>query len=297
MKPRAFRIFPLLAFILCLAGFPHLLRADVRLYLKDGTYQIVKSYEVQGERVRYYSVERSAWEEIPLNLVDFEATERAQQEEKSSHQKEQEEARRINRERFEKPENRGFEIAPGVRLPGDEGVFAYDGMRVIRMLQSSAEVVKDKKRAALLLAIPGPFLKSRAYVVLPGARAAVRVMSTEPTFYVQSADGLGTKIELVDVKSRKDSRQVEKVEWRGSLGKPAELRAAVPLKRSEVAPGLFMLKPTQPLEPGEYALGELIQQNLNLELWDFGIEGAPARATGASEEPPKIRRTEKPADD
>jgi hypothetical protein len=272
-------------------------RAEIRLYLKDGSFHIVKSYEVQGDRVRYYSVERSTWEEIPLEIVDFSATDRAQQEEQSSHRKEREKARTLDREHFEKLENLGFEIAPGVRLPGDEGVYAYDGMRVIRLLQSSAEVVKDKKRAALVLAIPGPLLKSRAFVILPGAKAPVRVMSTEPRFYVQSVDGLGAKVELITVKPRKESRQVEKVEWRGGLTKPAELRAAVPLERTEIAPGLFKLKPSKPLDPGEYALGELIQTKLNLELWDFGIEGAPSHVVNDGEEPPRIRRTEKPPED
>ena len=28
--------------------------AQIKLYLKDGTYQIVKGYQVEGNRVRYY---------------------------------------------------------------------------------------------------------------------------------------------------------------------------------------------------------------------------------------------------
>jgi hypothetical protein len=151
-------------------------------------------------------------------------------------------------------------------------------------------MVTDRKRAALLLALPGPLLKNRAYVVLPGAKAAVRILASQPTFYVQSADGLGSKLELIAVTPRKEARQVEKVEWRGGIGKPAELRAAVPLERSEIAPGLFKLTPKQSLALGEYALGELVQQKLNLELWDFGIDGAPAADKGDSDSPPTIRR-------
>jgi hypothetical protein len=270
--------------------------AQTKLYLKDGSYQLVKSYEIQGDRVRYYSLERSAWEEVPRVLVDFEATERAQHEEELKDQEELKEVRALDREPFERAEGQGFEIAPGIHLPQEEGVYAYDGLRVVRMIQSSGEVVTDKKRAALLLALPGPLLKNRAYVVLPGPKAAVRLMATEPTFYVQSSDGLGAKLELVTVKPRKDSRQVEKVEWRGGLTKPAELRAAIPLERAELAPGLFRLTPTKPLELGEYALGELVQAKLNLELWDFGIEGTPANSGTGNEGPPTIRHGSAPPD-
>ena len=49
--------------------------ANVRLYLKDGTYQIVREYAVQEDRVHYYSVERSDWEDIPLSLADLKRTE------------------------------------------------------------------------------------------------------------------------------------------------------------------------------------------------------------------------------
>ncbi len=49
--------------------------ANVKLYLKDGGYQLVREYQVQSDRVRFYSVERSEWEEMPLDLVDLKRTE------------------------------------------------------------------------------------------------------------------------------------------------------------------------------------------------------------------------------
>jgi len=42
-----------------------------KLVMKDGSYQIVRSYEKRGDTVRYYSVEQSQWEEIPTALVEI----------------------------------------------------------------------------------------------------------------------------------------------------------------------------------------------------------------------------------
>ena len=47
-----------------------------RLILKDGSYQVVMSYQVNGNVVRYTSAERDATEEIPTELVDWDATRR-----------------------------------------------------------------------------------------------------------------------------------------------------------------------------------------------------------------------------
>src|SRR5580698_9063154 len=48
-----------------------------RLFLKDGSYQIVMSYRIVGNIVHYVSAERGgAEEEIPIDLVDFDATRR-----------------------------------------------------------------------------------------------------------------------------------------------------------------------------------------------------------------------------
>jgi hypothetical protein len=39
-----------------------------------------------------------------------------------------------------------------------------------------------------------------------------------------------------------------------------------------VAPNTYTLKPLQPLDAGEYALGELVGEKLSLDVWDFGYE-------------------------
>ncbi len=249
-----------------------------KLFLKDGTYQLVSSYEVNGDRVRYFSVERSEWEEVPLSLVDLEATKRAQEEEKSVQKKQLEEGHEIEKERFDKASETGFEVAPGIHLPNDEGVFAFDGTRVIRLIQSTPEVITDKRRAAFAMAVPGHLLKGQMILELPGPKAAVRLQQAMPTFYVQSSQGLGAKMELIPVKVVKESRIVERVEAsRAGLGKASQASAAVQLQRTQLAPGLYCLKLLQPLDPGEYALGDLAQQGIDLVLWPFGLFELPSK--------------------
>src|SRR3989454_4586945 len=55
------------------AGVPGLPRGK-KLVLKDGTFQLVRGYSRNGERVRYLSAERGDWEEIPAAMVDWDAT-------------------------------------------------------------------------------------------------------------------------------------------------------------------------------------------------------------------------------
>ena len=244
-----------------------------KLCMKDGTFQIVSSYEVQGDRVRYFSVERGEWEEVPTHLVDFDATKRAVEETQAAHQKQIEEAKEIEKQRFYKPPDQGIEVVPGMRLPGDDGIFTVEGKRLVRLPLSSGEVVTDKKRAAMVLAVPLPVVKTRSLVLLVGPKATIRLNDPWPEFYVQSAAGLGTRLELVRLKSGKESRVLENVDTaRGKNGKSTEERTMVSLQRKQIAANIYALKPLQPLEAGEYALGEVVDDKLSLDVYDFGYE-------------------------
>lgn len=245
----------------------------VKLYFKDGSCQVVKSYQIQGDRIKFYSLDTNEWEEMPVSLVDFDATKRVQREEATTDQKELEEAKSTEKERFEVSSTpAGFEVAPGRRLPDTEGVYAYDGLRVIPLIQSQGDVTSDKGRAVLTMALPAPLLKKRALVTLPGAQAAVRIANPQPAFYIQASDGWGANAELIPVKPSHDTRLVEKVEAGSGAQSPGETRQAIPLERVSVAKGILKLQPAKPLEPGEYALAELVDGKLNLDVWDFGID-------------------------
>src|SRR5216683_1870521 len=104
-----------------------------KLMLKDGNFQLVRSYERKGERVRYFSVERGAWEEIPAAMVDWDATAKAEADsEKASaallskiHA--QEEATKIE---TVLDVDASLQVAPGVFLPPGEGMFVIEGHSV-----------------------------------------------------------------------------------------------------------------------------------------------------------------------
>ncbi len=52
-----------------------------KLMLKDGSFQLVREYQIEGDRVRYYSVDSSQWEEMPADLVDWDKTKKVAEEE------------------------------------------------------------------------------------------------------------------------------------------------------------------------------------------------------------------------
>ena len=60
--------------------------ANFKLYMTDGSYQLVSDYKGRTDRVRFYSTERSDWEEVPLDMVDLKRTkaEAAAREEQSA---------------------------------------------------------------------------------------------------------------------------------------------------------------------------------------------------------------------
>src|SRR5712692_1781078 len=100
-----------------------------KLCLKDGTFQLVRSYERKGDRVRYYSVERAGWEEIPEAMVDWDATKKAETE--SAKEQEALRAKVRTQEAAERimplDIDASLEIARGVFLPPGEGVFVLEG--------------------------------------------------------------------------------------------------------------------------------------------------------------------------
>src|ERR1035437_7840462 len=123
--------------------------ANLKLYLKDGGYQIVREYKVTPDRVRYYIIERSDWEEIPLDLVDLKRTESEEAERKTELERD---AKAISAE--EKVER---ELKKEVtRIPQDPGVYWLEGNPAKVLKAGEVAVHTNKGRAILAKLAPAP---------------------------------------------------------------------------------------------------------------------------------------------
>src|SRR5260370_36014923 len=116
--------------LLCAALSPLHLAAQAttnRLILKDGSYQLATKWEVNDDRVRYFSSERNEWEEIPISLIDWSATNQYEQDRTAG--KMSREAVELDKElqaACEDEELKSPQVAPGLRLPSEGCVYALD---------------------------------------------------------------------------------------------------------------------------------------------------------------------------
>jgi hypothetical protein len=269
-----------------------------KLILKDGSFQIVRSYERKGDRVRYYSLERSTWEELPADLVDWGATAKAQaergREEEALAKKVhvEEESMRMD---VAMDIDASFPVAPGVFLPPGEGLFVVGGKTVTQLDQVTTESHTDKKQVLKQVLIPFP-LPRKQNLEIPGAKAKVRITTGQPEFYLREMpqDGEGTSairkssragesgpsVELIRAKVMGDKRRVESV--RSYLGeKLDQKRESIGIQRWEVAPNVFKFTLSETLKPGEYVIAEFLRDGINLFVWDLGVDGAAGQSSAA----------------
>jgi hypothetical protein len=279
------------------AGVPVLLRGK-KLVLKDGTFQLVRDYQRNGERVRYLSAERGDWEEIPAAMVDWDATAKVAATEKSE---EDALAKKIHsQEQAQKIEtvmdvDASLQVSPGVFLPPGEGMFVIDGKSVKPLEQVGSQIKTDKKQYLKQVLSPIPIVPSKQNVEIPGTKASVRVTNGQAEFYLREAPPdpdrttpivkssrpgeSGPEVELVRATVKGNKRQLESI--KSLFGEQVEeKRNTISIQRWEIAPTVFRFTLSEPLPPGEYALAEILPDGMNLFVWDFGVDPATgAKAT------------------
>jgi hypothetical protein len=308
-----------------------------RLILKDGSYQMAAKYEVKGDRVRYYSTEREEWEELPNSLIDWPATEKYEKDRAASASApaavqldKEAEAESERNEREEKPLP---EVARGLRLPEDTGVFLLDSFQnepqLVEVQQTAGDVGHNAKGNVFKAAIAGV----KETIELRGAHAAVQSHVAVPSFYISADAASDSSQQAGLVPDRAESRpssqsqpqsqsQPEQPEQpivpfdkfriiradvkngnrivgdvkRSPTGKISQEQHFVKTTITNIAGGWLKLTPTEDMAPGEYALVEMMgKEGMNLYVWDFGVN--PKAPVNANSWKPETKTAEKPKAD
>jgi hypothetical protein len=284
-----------------------------RLILKDGSYQLVMSYRVVGDRVRYVSAERGgAEEEIPSALVDFDATRRWEQRHAQSGDAQSPGgASTIDPELLKEEADRAAmtpEVAPDLRLPELDNVLVFDTYQgqpqLVPLPQSDGELNHNTGHNILKAAI-NPLSSPHQLVQLKGERSMVQLHVDRPVIYIRIGDAVvpsgsapltvdthgasaamkekqgdptASRYVIVRADVRTGSRVVASFKI-GMLG-GVQQQEDVVQTTMEILPGGHWMKltPSQSLTFGEYALLEVLSDHeINLGVWDFGVHPtAPA---------------------
>src|SRR6266403_2635766 len=280
-----------------------------RLILKDGSYQSVTKYEIRGERVRYFSAERGEWEEVPKSLVDWDATDKFEQGRLQG--KLAPEAVELDKEldaERKAEQARSPQVAPGLRLPDEGGIFLLDTYQnqpqLSELQQSGGELDKNTKSNILRAAIK-PLAGVRQTIELPEAHAKIQSHTTVPSLYINidsnSSDqnqGATATVQAATGEppplppSNTERFQIIRVEVKGGKRIAGAIKIAVTgkMKANErfvaatvttMTGGWVKVTPTEPLPAGEYAVAEMLgKEGMNLYVWDFGVNpSAPPNAS------------------
>jgi hypothetical protein len=235
--------------------------ANLKLYLKDGNYHLVREFKIDGESVNYYSVERSDWEEIPLALVDLKRT----REELAD----QAEVRAEENKMQTEEENALKEERAGIRkIPRDPGTYMLDGAKLNVFPQAVSKVHTDKSRSILKVLSPLPLINGKATVELDGEQSPNVIHSSRPDLYLQlSAE---ERFGIIKLTRKKGIRVAERVTVVPLSKEMVEEVDEVAIFRKQLTESdLYKIWPEKPLEPGEYAVIQYLPGKLNAQMWDF----------------------------
>jgi len=239
--------------------------ANVRLFLKDGTNHMVSEYKVLEDRVRFYSVERSDWEEIPLELVDLVKTKAAiasRDAELSAEKKA--EAEEEAAEKAMRKEVRSVPQEPGL-------YYVQEGQPMRALKQAELKIVTDKKRQILKVITPIPILAGKSHVEIEGIKSPFVVAEDRPEFYFRLAADERFGLVRCVAAPKGTGRIVEKWEVVPVVKEVIVQHEDVQIFRKQVGEGLYKVWPMEPLATGEYAWIEFTEGKGNTQAWDFSF--------------------------
>lgn len=260
--------------VLLFAGQPASAQ-KVTLYLASGGEMTVREYVVEGDRVRYYSLERSQWEEVPLRIVDLEKTQ--SREERSQ--------KRLEAMRAESRAERIAERKARTELhyvPIEEGVYRYLDRETTYVTQSEVITEKSTKRGILKIVSPIPAIAGKNVLSVTGAESPVVFHDPRPIFFVRQSGLSRMGIVRLQSEPKKKRRVVQIIQVQPQTKELYEEQEDVKIFRQELASGVYRIWPVEDLEPGEYAVVDFTPGEADLRVWDFGVR-AGARAESETE--------------
>jgi hypothetical protein len=245
----------------------------IKLMLKDGSFELVREYHVEGDRVRYYNLDSSQWEVMPAALVDWDATKKvaAQDAQHESAILAKVEKQDEERSATTLDIDASLEAAPGIFVPSGVGLWEFNGHAFRALTQ--AEITSKLSKAHVLeqVMVPVPIIPTRHNISITGERATMRIRTGQPEFYIRTADGRTPDLKLIRTKVHSGSRYLEHVDQ--LMDQEWQSANTVPIQRWEMAKGVFRITLGQPLPPGEYVLAEVLQnEQMSFYVWDFGVD-------------------------
>jgi len=238
--------------------------ANVKLYMTDGSYQLVREYKVQGDRVRFYSIERSDWEEVPKDLVDLKRTET----ESAARQAEIEKEAKILSE--EEKAERALQ-AEVLKIPQDPGVYWLEGEQLHVLKAAESSVRTNKGRQWLKILTPMPVVSGKGTLEIQNPHSQNIITNPEQEFYIQLSET--ERFGIARLTPKGEFRVVEDLTFVPVTKETVEEPMMVDILQKQMSDGgLYKIWPKDPLPNGEYAVVEYTEGKMNMQVWDFAVK-------------------------
>jgi hypothetical protein len=277
----------LLGLLLLLPGIAQEQRKFNRLILKDGSYELISQYQIRGDRVRYFSSERNAWEELPYSLVDWTATGKYAGEASQLAFEHRDEALEKAAAVRKEEEAHNPMVARGIRLPSPDGVYLldfYQGESELNPLVQNGADLKKNTGKNILRGVINPIAGPRQTVELKGLHALIRSHVSSPIVYFPIDPGdpsmeytsttAQNHLRIFRCSEKKGNRMVAAIDA-AIYGKTKRTADIIDVKVEPISNYWVKITPAVPLKTGEYALVELDGKGkMNQFVWDFGVDPA-----------------------
>jgi hypothetical protein len=259
---------------------PEALPKGKKIILKDGSFQIAREYTVEGDRVHYWSVESSQWEQIPASLVDWDATHKSEAEQAARDAELKAKIRASSLAQRTKgiDVDLSLEIKPGLFLPDGVGFYALDHNNNIReMKQSTAELKRSTGRDVERILSGVPMIPGKETMDIPGERAAMRLSTAEPEFFMRPVDRREPRFRLLRAQVKGGHRLIDSISIRFT-GEEKHNATEIEMQTWIPATGVFRYTLDERLEPGEYAFVEMTKDGISGYVWDFGVDASGTKS-------------------